>query len=139
MSLFTNPISNPMSQPKPIDEESLNELDNEGDTDYISASDVSNDKGLWKVGNRFYPIDEMDREFLQTAYYHALKKVGEHAETIQQSQKAVRKFLTKMQELEEEAENRDLDQMIPVSPEAAVRQVLDPDANTTTSNDPVNA
>jgi len=127
-----------MSQPKPIDEESLNELDNEGDTDYISASDVESDKGLWKVGNRFYPIDEMDREFLQTAYYHALKKIGEHAEKIQKSQKAVRKFLTKMQELEGEAQQRDLDEMIPVSPEAAVRQVLDPDANTNQQDEPVN-
>lgn len=127
-----------MSNSQPIDKESLSELDNDSDNGYVTESDVENDKGLWKVGSRYYAIDQMDREFLQTAYFHALKKLGEHAEQILQSQKAIRKFLNKMQEIEDEAEDREIDEMIPVSPETALKQVLDPDYAPSTSNNQQN-
>lgn len=110
---------------KPIDRESLEGVDNDSDNPYIHESEVEDDEGMWKVGDRYYPIDEMDKDFLRTAYYHCLKRLGEHAERIQSSQQAVKTFLKKMGELEDAAFDQDVEEMIPVTPESAFRQHFD--------------
>lgn len=128
-----------MSNPQPIDKESLSDIDNGDDNQYIKACNVRDDAGLWKVGDKYYPIEDMDGDFLRTAYYHALSKLGEHAEEILRSQKAVRKFLKKMEEIENEAQEREIEEMIPVSPKTALKQVLDPSHQTNNNQQEVNA
>lgn len=103
-------------QPLPIDKESLNESDSEDPKD--------NDKGLWKVGENYYAIEEMEDDFLRTAYFHALKKISEHAQKILRHQQSLQKFMEKADELESQAEARDFTEWIPVDAESAMREAL---------------
>ena len=107
-------------QPLPIDQESLNERDSEE----ANNSSREDDTGLWKVGDSYYSIDQMDDDFLRTAYFHALKKISEHAQKILRHQQSLQKFMEKADELEAEAESRDFTEWIPVDAESAMREAL---------------
>jgi hypothetical protein len=107
-------------QPLPIDQESLNESDSEE----VSKSPSEDDTGLWKVGDSYYSIEKMEDDFLRTAYFHALKKISEHAQKILRHQQSLQKFMEKADELESQAEARDFTEWIPVDAESAMREAL---------------
>jgi hypothetical protein len=107
-------------QPLPIDQESLNERDSEE----ANNSSRKDDTGLWKVGENYYSIEQMEDDFLRTAYFHALKKISEHAQKILRHQQSLQKFMEKANELEAEAEFRDFTEWIPVDAESAMREAL---------------
>lgn len=82
------------------------------------------DKGLWKVGEEYYPISEMSNDFLQTAFYHCLKKIGSHSQRIKKSMSSLEKFENKSKELYKEMKSRGIEDRVDDSPQEALQKAL---------------
>ena len=112
-----------MSNPKPINQSAYESTVNKS----------KEDEGLWRVGSDYHEISQMDDEFITTAYYHALSKLGEHGHRISRAISSIKKFKQKMQELAEEMERRDKSHMLPCTPKQAIlkhadiQEIIQPD------------
>lgn len=82
------------------------------------------DRGLWKVGNDYYSISEMSNDFLETSFYHCLKKIGSHSERIKKSLSSLKKFEEKSREIYQEMKSRNIHDRVNDTPQDALRKAL---------------
>jgi len=89
-----------------------------------SAHSSSNDEGLWKVGEDYHEISEMDDDFLETSFYHCLKKIGSHSERLKKAMSSLSKFEEKSREIYKEMKKRGIADRVNDSPSEALRKAL---------------
>lgn len=82
------------------------------------------DDGLWKVGDDYYEISDMDNDFLETAFYHCLKKIGSHSKRIRKSISSLKKFEDKSREIYQEMKKRGIENRVDDTPTEAFRKAL---------------
>lgn len=92
----------------------------------INASAYRNDddEGLWKVGDDYHEISEMDDDFLETSFYHCLKKIGSHSERLKKAMSSLSKFEEKSREIYREMKNRGIADRVDDSPSEALRKAI---------------
>jgi len=86
--------------------------------------DQNKDKGLWKNGNEYHEISQMDNDYLETAFYHCLKKIGSHSERIKKSISSLRKFEEKSREIYTEMKKRGIEDKVDDTPSEALHKAL---------------
>lgn len=89
-----------------------------------SAYHNNDDTGLWKTKDEYHKISEMDNDFLETAFYHCLKKIGDHSERVKKAMASLSKFEEKSREIYQEMQKRGIADRVDDTPSDALRKAL---------------